>query len=560
MLTWGQILHHLWSEYPAACLPNTADTLPEIFSRLVSSDVATRGEGAVALSGFAYGLLVLWPSTQNGFKASVLRELRKFLFSEGRDGGSPGTRLPQIIARAVREDTAGAPHVGPRWAVTVICCLIILSGHGVLASRRLCGFVIKTAELVTNCKKKPGSELLICIWRSLIWAFAHYPREDVPFKTTSGEQLEHPSESPRNSSFDTVRQELRGGNAICLIASLLYERRNRSGKPCPPELDKAISVLKDLVSSRSDSVYRDGIYILERLVGAIGAGEGVPGDVSTATWTPDNIPIKVMFSRRLLDAELPSFISAVYDAGRVSRYVIRPLAEQEIQQHWKELLEIWIICARRELRRGEVTALPVCTHSSRFIAMWLMKYDQDAQIQVWQALLLVRTHLTQGLEHLTASPESTDSVIYVLTDFLDYNPSTDPASPHLPVDVVQCRALSVCHQLWDITRSIFSDSWLLTVAGSLLSGVIRRTFDLSMEKVKMAWSDLCASLISTNAPDFVAHLVVEDEDHRESDIRHKLWSLTAQTWTVRKPVPTWADSVDLLVLPLRYGDIHTISW
>ena len=353
-----QIIHHLWSEYPSTCLPDTVGALPKIFSQLVSSDEAIRAEGAVALSGFARGLLSVWSSVQSSFKGAVLHELRKFLFSEGGKGDTPGAKLPQIIARAVGEDTAGAPHKGPRWAVTVICCLIVLSGHGVLVSPRLCGFVLKTAELVMNCKKKRGPELLVCIWRSLIWAFSYFPKDDIPAETT----LEEGSERPYKTAFNIVKQELRGGNMVCLIACLLYEQPDRSGERPRLELDKVIFVLKEVVSGSSDSVYRSGVSVLGRLVDAVGAAEVVPGEVSTAAWTPDDIPINFLFSRRMLDAELPAFSSAIQGAGRVSPSVVRPLLEQEIQQHWKELLEIWTICARRELGRIGRTTLPVCGH------------------------------------------------------------------------------------------------------------------------------------------------------------------------------------------------------
>ncbi|KAM5535006.1 hypothetical protein V8D89_011379 [Ganoderma adspersum] len=532
----AKIIHHLWSDYPATCLPDTVGALPKIFSQLVSSDVAIRAEGAVALSGFACGLLSVWSSVRGSFKGAVLHELRKFLFSEGRKGDPPGVKLPQIIARAVGEDTAGAPHKGPRWAVTVICCLIVLSGHGVLDSHRLCSFVLETAELVMNCKKKPGPELLVCVWRSLIWAFSYFPKDDIPSETTLEEGAER--HSPRKTAFNIVKQEPRGGNVVCLIACLLYEQPGRSGERSRPDLDNVISVLKEVVSSPSDTVYRNGVSVLERLVGTIGAAEDVPCDVSTATWTPDDIPIKSLFSRRMLDAELPAFSSAIQNAGRVSPSVVRPLLEQEIQQHWKELLGIWVICARRELRRPELAILP------------------DNLVHVWQALLLVKTHLTQGLGHLTASPESTDCVVLALADFLDWNPSTDTKGPSVPADVAQRRSLSVCHQLWDIAGRVFSDSWLSTAAGFLFSRIVRRTFDLSTEEVKTTWSDLCASLISTNAPDFVARLAAEDEDHRNMAIRKKLWSLTAETWTAREPAPSWTDSVDLLVLPLRHWTLN----
>lgn len=173
-------------------------------------------------------------------------------------------------------------------------------------------------------------------------------------------------------------------------------------------------------------------------------------------------------------------------------------------------------------------------------------------MHVWQALLLVKTRLTQGLGHLTASPDSTDCVVLALADFLDWNPSPDAKGLSIPANVVQRRALSVCHQLWDIASRVFSDSWLSTAAGSLLSCIVRRTFDLSTEEVRTTWSDLCASLISTNTPDFVARLALEDEDHRNMAMRKKLWSLTAKNWTAREPAPSWTDSVDLLVIPLRY--------
>ncbi|PIL22657.1 hypothetical protein GSI_15349 [Ganoderma sinense ZZ0214-1] len=527
----AKVMHHLWSEYPAACLPDIVGTLPKIFSHLVSSDAAIRAEGATALSGFACALLSVWSSVRSSFKAAVLHELRKFLFSEGGKEDPPGAKLPQIITRAVREDTAGAPHNGPRWAVTVICCLIVLSGHGILASHRLCSFVLKSAEVVMNCKKKPGSELLVCIWRSLIWAFAHFPENDIPAPATLEEQPER--HSSHKTAFDIVKQEPRGGNAICLIACLLYGRPGRSGGPSRVEFDKAVIVLKDVVSSPFDSNYRNGVSILERLVRAIGAAKGTPGDVSITSWTPDDIPIKSLFSRRMLDAELSAFSSSIQHAGRVSPSVIRPLLEHEIQQHWKELLEIWTICARRELRGAELIALP------------------DTLVHVWQALLLVKTHLTQGLEHLTTSPDSTHCVVLAIAEFLDWSPFTDGKGSSLPQDVIQRRALSICHQLWDVACKVFSDSWLLTAAGLLLSNVVRHTFDLSTEEVKTAWSDLCASLIATNAPDFIARLALEDEDHRNMAIRQKLWSLTAETWTAREPAPSWTDSVDLLVVPLR---------
>ena len=107
-LTSYQIVHHLWSHYPALFLTDTVNSLPGIFSRLVSSDPAVRANGVVALSGFAGGMLSVWSSVGTGFKATVLKEVRKFLFGADIPNKArvplPGAQLQQLIGHAVRED------------------------------------------------------------------------------------------------------------------------------------------------------------------------------------------------------------------------------------------------------------------------------------------------------------------------------------------------------------------------------------------------------------------------------------------------------------------------
>ncbi|EJF63296.1 hypothetical protein DICSQDRAFT_160507 [Dichomitus squalens LYAD-421 SS1] len=535
----SKILHHLWSEYPQLYLPDTVNALQGIMSRLVSSDSAVRADGLIVLSGFSCATLSLWASTRTRFKAAILREVRKFLFdADPQDLGKrppPGAQLPQFIDRAVKEDTSGAPLSGPRWAVTVICCLILLSGHGVFAGVRLRNFVIRTVEQVANSKKKPGDELLLCAWRALIWAFSQIPRDaDRPQEHTEADvSPESRTRGLRGSAFQLLKQELRGGMGICLVVSLLHAHPADPPVTPDPDLVRVASVLKEMISHRSEDIYRNGVVVLERLVGAIGTAE----DASTTTaapWTPDDIPIKAMFSRRLLEVDVAVFCSTIRETARIPSSAVRSLREQEIQQVWKDLLEIWAISVRRELRRTEFTELPYVL------------------VQVWQALLLVQTHLTQGRAHLTSSPDSTNFVVSVVADFLDWSPPTDVKRPPLPENVVQRRVLCLCSQLWNVMKNVFSDSWLSSASGSLLGSVVRHTFDFSLEDVKTAWSQLRSFLVSANAPDLIGRLVAETKKHQAVDIQRGLWLLAADTWISRDPVPSWTNSVEFLTIPLRH--------
>lgn len=178
---------------------------------------------------------------------------------------------------------------------------------------------------------------------------------------------------------------------------------------------------------------------------------------------------------------------------------------------------------------------------------------QDVLLQSWQALLLVQTHLTQERGHLTAPQEITDHTVSAVASFLEWTPkSTTDQSPS-PV-IVQTRVLTVCHQLWSIVRNVFSEVWLSQAATALLTRVLQRSFAASSSvEVKDAWSQLCASLISASAPGLVAHLVAEDEVQRTLHLRRELWTLTARAWSSMDSRPTWQESVDLLVIALRYA-------
>ena len=74
-------------------------------------------------------------------------------------------------------------------------------------------------------------------------------------------------------------------------------------------------------------------------------------------------------------------------------------------------------------------------------------------------------------------------------------------------------------------------------------------------KVKIAWSQLSASLVLANSPGLINRLIVENEEHRAEGVRRELWRIAVNTLTSREPAPAWTDLVDLLALPLRYVEM-----
>lgn len=165
--------------------------------------------------------------------------------------------------------------------------------------------------------------------------------------------------------------------------------------------------------------------------------------------------------------------------------------------------------------------------------------------------MLAQTQLTQEHGHLTADAEFTIKAVSALAHFLEWKGSP-PAETANARDIhTQCRILCLCSQLFKIMHHVFSEAWLSTAAGALLTSVLQRTFDLSDEGVKTAWAELCSSLVSVSAPVLMARLAVEDEEHGFTDLNRELWRLAARQWSSMTPTPSRDDSLDFLATPFK---------
>ncbi|KAI8994250.1 hypothetical protein BD414DRAFT_436949 [Trametes punicea] len=551
------IIHNMLSTYPLIFLPGSARLLPDILSKLVSTTPCVRMDSAVSLAGFALARLSFRSATTIPGVFEVQTAVHSFIraqFPSSRTESKHQTPalLSEYIGRAAQEIITDASDHGPRWAIAVICCLIVLSGQGIFARRRPLRLVLDTVEVVARSRSPVAIDLVACVWKCLVWAFLHVSRDVASGQSTTDQRPRLAQSNSREVVFNIVKQELRGGVGACLVAGLLCDQ---NGRACShprliahPDLDWAISVLKDMTTHSSSSVYQDGVALLGRLVGGIGTSPQSPrASAEPDGWTLNDVVVQPLFLRHTLRADVKTFSAALHSANRFEPSHIVPLNEAELLNHWDRLMEIWIMSVKRELRKPDMTfSLP------------------DALTHTWQALLLVQTQLTQEKGHLTTTPDFTTRVVSIVVDFLKFEPwpaagPTTPSSAH----AAQYCVLILCYRLWMIMRHVFAESWLCAASESLLSAVLQRTFDLSDERIRSSWSQLCSVLVSAGAPQLIARLVVEKEEERLVDTKRELWRALAKEWASRTPRPNWQDCVDFLAIPLRCWSMNereTEAW
>ncbi|KAI0632232.1 hypothetical protein C8Q77DRAFT_1197483 [Trametes polyzona] len=538
------VVHNLLSRYPETFMSASTKLLPDILSRAASFDASVRMNAATALAGYALGRLSIPPSRLETVSSETSSAVRRFLRSlPQKNSTAPGpSRHPHEIfsdylTRAAQSDVAASEAQGSRWATTIVCALTVLSGQGIFSGTRMVKLVLETIERINKGKTAIVVDLVASAWKSLVWAFLRLQTDLANVANPSAER-HRAKVTAREAAFGIVRQELRGGAGACLVAGLVYQARASHTLPPWPVPDHniqwALAVLKDMVVYPSKSVFNDALHLLSRITGGVGASAQSPVSAGGSDWNPNDIVVKEVLSRHMLNADAKAFVSALHAANKFDPAVVRPVSETDLIAHWDELAEIWTLAMNRALHMSDA-ASPV----------------PDVLGSVWQALLLVQTQLTQENGHLTTPPAFTTKAVSIVSGFLEWQPLETANASSLPVYERQRRALSTCRQLWGVMRNVFSEAWLSSAAESLITTVLQHGYDLSNGNVKSAWSELCSALVLACAPALMARLVVEDDEHRLMDIKRELWRVTARQWPSINPYPSVEETVTFLAIPLR---------
>ena len=348
-------MHHLLSVYPSLFLTDSLPVLPTVLERLVGFDEAARADAAVVLGGYALGL----PST-DASAASISREavrqfILKYLPTPSRSKPDANCRFKQLIERAMAGPEEGSSRTGPRWAIFVICSLTLLSGADVfLKGRRFCKLVLDTSSSLSRPKAKLHHDLKACLWRCLLWAYAQMPPHDY------SQGPANPSVPTRENVLETVRQELNYGVGARLVGILLYApsdpHLSSSSESVKKDITLAVSVLRDMAESQNEDVHADSVSILSRMVNVVENA----ADTISPSWNPSENPVRYLLRPDTFTLDSAKLSTTLRQANRFNPSIIRPLLEEDIQQQWAALLDIWRLCVIRVLGKPKFVCLPVC--------------------------------------------------------------------------------------------------------------------------------------------------------------------------------------------------------
>lgn len=112
--------------------------------------------------------------------------------------------------------------------------------------------------------------------------------------------------------------------------------------------------------------------------------------------------------------------------------------------------------------------------------------------------------------------------------------------------------LSLVNKLWAVLKNVFAASWLPPPAEVILAGVLKRNYNLEDERVKSAWSRLCADLISVGLPALLHIVSVRTAHNEELEVTRQLWSVLAKSWKESDNGTHWEELVSFLIIPLGY--------
>ncbi|KAH9949846.1 hypothetical protein B0H21DRAFT_687894 [Amylocystis lapponica] len=514
---------------PALFLDPFGALVPQILDCLISPTPSIRIQAAHTLSGF---VLALTQCTNNGARKAVYEHVQTFLdyqLSFRRKQSSGTLRLGDLISAALSSEQPRDPGQGAPWALVVLACVVVFSGSSIFTHPRALKLVIHSLTKTATHRRSVVRTLHASLWKCLVWAFANIGQNN-----RSKEEADAAKET-REPAFLVVKQELVGGVGAVLVSSLL-SHYVLSRQPDDAELTKALIVVKDMVKHESSTIHAEGVSILTRLISSIGCSSPDPSRSSTSDTSPEfKILTKELFDGTILTSPWERLSTLAPTFCKFDLENIRQLCEAEIERRWEDLISIWVICVQRSLS-AHTSAAPLSTDL----------------LHVWQALLLVQTQLTQERGHLTTPPEFASRAVAIIDILLAMTKPDVPGSSH--VGDTQRSVLTLTLQLWKIMKNVFAASWLTPTAGSILMVVFKREYVLEREDVKIAWSELCAALIRSNAPGLLSTLDVSDDHQGEQEIRRHVWRTLADRWS-KFYKPSWQDTVSLLVFPFGSWDM-----
>ena len=249
----------------------------------------------------------------------------------------------------------------PPWALVVISSLIVLSDASFFLHSRCLKLVIPVLSKISAWKRGKGiQELHPAVWKCIVWAFARLREAERLAKIGQSQPLEKAVDMVSVYSFS--RQDLRGDIGVAVVATLLRksDQGNTSMDSTKQYLNKplkeqeiqnaedvgnALGVVKDMLKNPDRQVRELGRKILVRMLSGIGASISVENpDVSKVVvqdWY-NTFLVPQLFDHSILSSSQADLLNVANRIDGVDVGIVSWLSENEVLQHWDELLGIWV--------------------------------------------------------------------------------------------------------------------------------------------------------------------------------------------------------------------------
>jgi len=250
----------------------------------------------------------------------------------------------------------------PSWALVVISSLIVLSDASFFLHSRCLKLVIPALSKVSAWKRGKGvQELHSVVWKCIVWAFARLREAERLAKTGQSQPLEKVVDMRSVYSFS--RQDLRSDIGIAVVATLLWSPEqgdtsidsttkrgsDETWKEREAEniedVGNALGIVKDMLKNPDRHVRELGRKVLVRMLSGIGASTSVESrDVSKVVaedWYNAFLAPQ-LFDNTILLSSQANLSAVANQIGGVDVGIVSRLSENEVSQHWDELLGMWV--------------------------------------------------------------------------------------------------------------------------------------------------------------------------------------------------------------------------
>ena len=249
----------------------------------------------------------------------------------------------------------------PSWALVVISSLIVLSDASFFLHSRCLKLVIPVLSKISAWKRGNGvQELHPVIWKCIVWAFARLREAERLAKAGKSQPLEKAVDMKSVYSFS--RQDLRTDIGVAVVATLLWTpdqgntsidstKRDPNDTLKDQETEKvedvgnALGIVKDMLKNPDRHVRELGKKVLVRMLSGIGASTSVENPDASRSIVEDwynTFLAPQLFDGSILASSQASLLTLATQIGGLDIGIVSRLSENEVSQHWDELLTMWV--------------------------------------------------------------------------------------------------------------------------------------------------------------------------------------------------------------------------